>query len=169
MQSNSTQTQVMPFEHKTTLCVYHEADSDMILNAIKTALVAKPAWEKMSFNDRAAIFLKAADLLATKYRYKVLAATMLGQGKNAWQAEIDAAAELIDFWRFNCTYAAEVYAIQPSENSSRTWNRLEYRALEGFVLAISPFNFTAIGGNLASAPALMGQSCYFVPLAIFRA
>ncbi|KAJ3291826.1 1-pyrroline-5-carboxylate dehydrogenase [Borealophlyctis nickersoniae] len=140
-----------------TVAEYHEADASVVQKAIDKALAAKPAWEAMPFNDRAAIFLKAADLLATKYRHKLLAATMLGQGKNAWQAEIDAAAELCDFWRFNCYYASKIYADQPPMNSSRTWNRLEYRALEGFVLAYSPFNFTAIGGNLVSAPALMDE------------
>ncbi|TPX38443.1 L-glutamate gamma-semialdehyde dehydrogenase [Synchytrium endobioticum] len=163
IQTNAAQPQILPQDHSTTLCIYHQADADTITKAIQTALSAKPAWESMPFNDRAAIFLKAADLLATKYRYKVMAATMLGQGKNAWQAEIDAAAELIDFWRFNCVYAADIYANQPTENSPFTWNRLEYRALEGFVLAISPFNFTAIGGNLAGAPALMGNVVLWKP------
>ena len=119
----------------------------------------------MSFHDRAAIFLKAADLLSGPYRYKVMAATMLGQGKNVWQAEIDAAAELADFWRFNCAFAEQIYAEQPIKNAPGTWNRVEYRALEGFVLAISPFNFTAIGGNLCSAPALMGNVVLWKPSA----
>jgi 1-pyrroline-5-carboxylate dehydrogenase len=117
----------------------------------------------MPFADRAAIFLKAADLLAHKYRYKVMAATMLGQGKNVWQAEIDAACELIDFWRFNTQYAQDVYKQQPIKNTPGIWNRVEYRALEGFVLAVSPFNFTAIGGNLCSAPALMGNVIIWKP------
>jgi 1-pyrroline-5-carboxylate dehydrogenase len=117
----------------------------------------------MSFSERAAIFLKAADLLSGPYRYKMMAATILGQGKNAWQAEIDAAAELADFWRFNCTFAEQIYAEQPTKNSSGTWNRVEYRPLEGFVVAISPFNFTAIGGNLPSAPALMGNVVLWKP------
>ena len=117
----------------------------------------------MPFNDRAAIFLKAADLLSTKYRYKVMAATMLGQAKNVWQAEIDAAAELCDFWRFNTLYASELYQNQPTKNAPLTWNRMEYRALEGFVVAYSPFNFTAIGGNLVSAPALMGNVVLWKP------
>jgi 1-pyrroline-5-carboxylate dehydrogenase len=120
----------------------------------------------MPFNDRVAIFLKAADLLSTKYRYQVMAATMLGQGKNIWQAEIDAAAELCDFWRFNCKYAEELYQQQPPMNASTTWNRTEYRPLEGFVYAVSPFNFTAIGGNLVSAPALMGMSLLYCILII---
>lgn len=137
----------------------------MVKEAINGALAAKSAWESLPFADRAAIFLKAADLLSTRYRYKLMAATILGQGKNAWQAEIDAAAELIDFWRFNCSYAASIYADQPMENASGTWNRVEYRPLEGFVVAISPFNFTAIGGNLPSAPALMGNVVLWKPSA----
>jgi 1-pyrroline-5-carboxylate dehydrogenase len=117
----------------------------------------------MPFYERCAIFLKAADLLTTKYKYEMMAATMLGQGKNVWQAEIDAAAEMADFWRFNCKYAEEIYAGQPSENSQYIWNRLEYRPLEGFVTAISPFNFTAIGANLVGAPALMGNVVLWKP------
>ena len=155
--------QAVPFDHDRTLCQFTEADGPTIDLAIQKALAAKPAWEAMPFNDRAAIFLKAADLLSKKYRYKVMAATMLGQGKNAWQAEIDAAAELCDFWRFNCLYAAEIYKNQPTKNAPLTWNRLEYRALEGFVVAYSPFNFTAIGGNLVSAPALMGNVVLWKP------
>jgi 1-pyrroline-5-carboxylate dehydrogenase len=117
----------------------------------------------MPFADRAAIFLKAADLISTKYRYKIMAATMLGQGKNVWQAEIDTAAELADFFRFNCKFAEEIYAEQPPENSPYFWNRVEYRPLEGFVVAYSPFNFTAIGGNLVAAPALMGNVVLWKP------
>lgn len=109
------------------------------------------------------MFLKAADLIATKYRYDVMAATMLGQGKNAWQAEIDAAAELCDFLRFNVQYAEELYAQQPVHHSTGIWNRLEYRPLEGFVYAVSPFNFTAIGGNLCAAPALLGNVVVWKP------
>lgn len=137
----------------------------MVKEAIAGALAAKPTWESLPFAERAAIFLKAADLLSTRYRYKLMAATILGQGKNAWQAEIDAAAELVDFWRFNCSYAASIYADQPIENAPGTWNRVEYRPLEGFVVAISPFNFTAIGGNLPSAPALMGNVVLWKPSA----
>lgn len=117
----------------------------------------------MPFADRAAIFLKAADLVSTKYRYDIMAATMLGQGKNAWQAEIDAAAELCDFLRFNVQYAQDLYAQQPVHNSPGVWNRVEYRALEGFVYAITPFNFTAIAGNLPAAPALMGNVVVWKP------
>jgi 1-pyrroline-5-carboxylate dehydrogenase len=161
--SGSLKTQVIPYDHAKTLCQFHEVDGAQIDAAIETALKAKPMWEAMPFNDRAAIFLKAADLLAEKYRYKVMAATMLGQGKTCWQAEIDAAAELCDFWRFNCLYAADVYKQQPPKHAPLTWNRLEYRPLEGFVVAYSPFNFTAIGGNLVSAPALMGNVVLWKP------
>ena len=126
-------------------------------------MAAKPAWESLPFADRAAVFLKAADLISTKYRYELMAATILGQGKNAWQAEIDAAAELVDFLRFNVRYAEELYSQQPPFNSAGVWNRLECRALEGFVYAISPFNFTAIGGNLPGAPALMGNVVIWKP------
>ncbi|KAF9168440.1 1-pyrroline-5-carboxylate dehydrogenase [Actinomortierella ambigua] len=155
--------QVMPHEHKSVLCTYHNADEALVAKAIDGALAAKKNWANTPFNDRAAIFLKAADLISTKYRYKIMAATMLGQGKNAWQAEIDSAAELIDFFRFGVKFAEELYAVQPAENSAFTWNRTEYRPLEGFVFAVSPFNFTAIGGNLAGAPVLMGNVCVWKP------
>lgn len=161
--SSGILTQSAPTEHSLKLCTYTTATREIVQEAIKNALAAKSAWESMPFNDRAAIFLKAADLLTTKYRYQVMAATMLGQGKNAWQAEIDSAAELADFWRFNCQYAAEIYANQPTMNAGGTWNRMEYRPLEGFVVAYSPFNFTAIGGNLACAPALMGNVVLWKP------
>lgn len=117
----------------------------------------------LPFSDRAAVFLKAADLISTKYRYDVMAATMVGQGKNAWQAEIDAAAETCDFLRFNVQYAEELYASQPVHNSPGVWNRVEYRPLEGFVYAITPFNFTAIAANLPAAPALMGNVVIWKP------
>lgn len=131
--------------------------------AIENALAAKPAWESLPFADRAAVFLKAADLISTKYRYEIMAATMVGQGKNAWQAEIDSAAELIDFFRFNVRYAEELYKQQPPLNFAGVWNRMEFRPLEGFVYAVSPFNFTAIGGNLPGAPALMGNVVVWKP------
>ena len=126
-------------------------------------MAAKPEWESLPFADRAAVFLKAADLVAGKYRYEIMAATMLGQGKNAWQAEIDAAAELVDFLRFNVQYAEDLYAQQPAHNSPGVWNRVEYRPLEGFVYAVTPFNFTAIAGNLPGAPALMGNVVVWKP------
>lgn len=125
--------------------------------------MAKSAWESLPFADRAAVFLKAADLISSKYRYEVMASAMIGQGKNAWQAEIDAAAELCDFLRFNVQYAEELYAQQPPLNSPGVWNRMEFRPLEGFVYAVSPFNFTAIGGNLPGAPALMGNVVVWKP------
>lgn len=119
----------------------------------------------MPWNDKAAIFLKAADLVAGKYRYELMAATMLGQGKNAWQAEIDTAAELADFFRFGVKYVEELYTQQPPRNSSGIWNRTEFRPLEGFVLAVAPFNFTAIGGNLVFAPVVVGNVCIWKPSA----
>lgn len=142
---------------------YSNASPAQVNEAIETALIAKRAWETLPFADRAAIFLKAADLISSKYRYEVMASAILGQGKNAWQAEIDAAAELCDFLRFNVRYAEELYAQQPPLNSSGVWNRMEFRPLEGFVYAISPFNFTAIGGNLPGAPALMGNVVVWKP------
>lgn len=142
---------------------YHTATNADVSKAIDAALAAKPAWESLPFADRAAVFLKAADLISTKYRYDIMAATMLGQGKNAWQAEIDAAAELADFFRFNVAYAEDLYNQQPVHNAPGIWNRVEYRPLEGFVYAVSPFNFTAIAGNLPGAPALLGNVCVWKP------
>lgn len=156
-------TQPNPAAHQKVVAKYTNASSSDVSNAIESALAAKPAWESMPFADRASVFLKAADLISGKYRYEIMAATMLGQGKNAWQAEIDAAAELCDFLRFNVQYAQELYAQQPVHNSLSVWNRVEYRPLEGFVYAISPFNFTAIGGNLPCAPALMGNVVVWKP------
>ncbi|KAF8842670.1 delta-1-pyrroline-5-carboxylate dehydrogenase 1 [Paxillus ammoniavirescens] len=155
--------QVIPSDHARNLCVYHEADEATVASAIEGALAAKAEWEAMPWNDRAAIFLRAAELVSGKYRYRLMAATMLGQGKNAWQAEIDAAAELSDFFRFGVKYVEELYAQQPPKNAQGTWNRVEYRALEGFVLAVSPFNFTAIGGNLPGTPALVGNVVVWKP------
>ncbi|CAA7259329.1 unnamed protein product [Cyclocybe aegerita] len=155
--------QPLPHDHARHLCTYHEADEATVTKAIDGALAAKAQWESMPWNDRAAIFLKAADLVSGKYRYKLMAATILGQGKNAWQAEIDAAAELSDFFRFGVKFVEELYAQQPVKNSAGAWNRVEYRALEGFVLAVSPFNFTAIGGNLPGAPALVGNVVVWKP------
>ncbi|KDR84224.1 hypothetical protein GALMADRAFT_236909 [Galerina marginata CBS 339.88] len=155
--------QPLPHDHAHHLCTYHEADEATVAKAIDGALAAKEEWESMPWNDRAAIFLKAADLVSGKYRYKLLAATILGQGKNVWQAEIDAAAELTDFFRFGVKFVEELYAQQPSKNSAGAWNRVEYRALEGFVLAVSPFNFTAIGGNLPGTPAMVGNVVVWKP------
>ncbi|KAK0432822.1 delta-1-pyrroline-5-carboxylate dehydrogenase [Desarmillaria tabescens] len=155
--------QPLPHDHANHLCTYHEADPETVASAIDGALAAKAEWESMPWADRAAIFLKAADLVSGKYRYKLMAATMLGQGKNPWQAEIDAAAELTDFLRFGVKYVSELYAQQPPKNSPGAWNRIEYRALEGFVFAVTPFNFTAIGGNLTGAPVLVGNVVVWKP------
>ncbi|KAI4787712.1 delta-1-pyrroline-5-carboxylate dehydrogenase 1, partial [Aureobasidium sp. EXF-8845] len=162
--SNQTKlSQSDPSAHANSVATYANASSQDVSAAIDAALAAKPAWENLPFADRAAVFLKAADLIAGKYRYEIMAATMAGQGKNAYQAEIDSAAELCDFLRFNVQYAQDTYSHQPTHNSAGVWNRVEYRPLEGFVYAVSPFNFTAIGGNLACAPALMGNVVVWKP------
>ncbi|SLM41303.1 delta-1-pyrroline-5-carboxylate mitochondrial [Lasallia pustulata] len=163
IESESIQVQSNPAAHANHVAKYSYASASDVSKAINSALAAKPAWETLPFADRAAVFLKAADLISGKYRYELMAATMLGQGKNAWQAEIDAAAELCDFLRFNVQYAEQLYAQQPVHNSPGVWNRVEYRPLEGFVYAITPFNFTAIGGNLPCAPALMGNVVIWKP------
>ncbi|MDR1975146.1 MAG: L-glutamate gamma-semialdehyde dehydrogenase [Bacteroidales bacterium] len=151
-----------PHDHNHLLGRYHQGGKEHVQMAINAALKAKPAWEALSPESRAAIFLKAADLLATKYRYQMNAVTMLGQSKNAFQAEIDCVAELADFWRYNAKNMYEIYAMQP--NSSPTiWNRTAWRPLEGFVFALTPFNFTSIAGNLPSAPAIMGNVCVWKP------
>ena len=151
-----------PHQLSHTLGVYHKGDVSHVNQAIDAALAAKPAWEAMSWEHRAAVFMKAAELLAGPYRYKMNAATMLGQSKNAYQAEIDAACEMIDFFRFNAYYMAQIYAGQP-DSLPGIWNRSEYRPLEGFVVAITPFNFTSIAGNLCAAPALMGNVVVWKP------
>lgn len=163
VRTNDLAKQPLPASHADHLCTYHKADKTTTQRAIDDAVKAQKEWEEMAWNDRAAIFLKAADLISGKYREEILAATMLGQGKNAWQAEIDAAAELCDFLRFGVKYVEEIYAQQPPKNAAGSWNRVEYRPLEGFVLAISPFNFTAIGANLVCAPAMLGNVCVWKP------
>ncbi|EED21199.1 delta-1-pyrroline-5-carboxylate dehydrogenase PrnC [Talaromyces stipitatus ATCC 10500] len=160
--TTNTSQQLNPATHKP-VAYYSNASKANVEAAIEAALTARGDWASMPWSDRASIFLKAADLISTKYRYEIMALTMAGQGKNAWQAEIDSAAELCDFFRFGVKYAEEVYSQQPVHNSPGVWNRLEYRPLEGFVYAISPFNFTAIGGNLAGAPALMGNVVVWKP------
>jgi 1-pyrroline-5-carboxylate dehydrogenase len=137
-------------------------DKNHVQQAIDAALRAKKSWEEMPWESRAAIFLKAADLLAGPYRAKMNAATMLCQSKNAYQAEIDCVCELADFFRFNVQFMTDIYSDQP-ESAPLTWNRMEYRALEGFVFALTPFNFTSIAGNLPSAPALMGNTVVWKP------
>lgn len=146
-----------PHELSHTLGVYHKGDESHVKMAIDAALKAKLQWENTPWEQRAAIFLKAADLLTGPFRYKMNAATMLAQSKNCFQAEIDAACELIDFWRFNVEFMTKVYTDQP-ESGAGMWNRMEHRALEGFVFALTPFNFTSIGGNLPTAPAMMGNT-----------
>jgi 1-pyrroline-5-carboxylate dehydrogenase len=153
---------VMPHDHRHVLAVWHKAGVSEVQRAIDAAGAAHREWSRLSFHDRAAIFLKAADLLAGPYRMTLNAATMLGQSKTAHQAEIDAACELIDFWRFNVAFAEEIYRQQPL-SSPGVWNRLEHRALEGFVFAVTPFNFTSIGGNLPTAPAILGNTVVWKP------
>ena len=151
-----------PHDHQHQLGVYHKANKKNIEDAIATALEARKAWSQMPWESRAAIFLKAADLVAGPYRAKINAATMLAQSKTIFQAEIDAACEYIDFLRFNVQYMQEIYENQP-ENSTGIWNRLSYRPLEGFVYAVSPFNFTAIAGNLSASVAMMGNVVVWKP------
>lgn len=153
-----------PHEHKFTLGTYYQGQKTHVVSAVDAALKAKPLWENMPWEERAAIFLKAADLIGGSYRYRINAATMLGQSKNAYQAEIDAACELADFLRFNTWFMQDIYRDQPI-SSPGIWNRMEYRPLEGFVFAVTPFNFTAIAGNLPSSPALMGNTVVWKPAA----
>ncbi len=154
---------VMPHDHQHVLGEYHLAGEAEVQQAIEAALEAKSVWGALRWEERAAIFLKAAELLATKYRYHMNAASMLATSKNAFQAEIDAACELIDFLRFNVWYAQQIYTEQPPISPKGVWNTLQQRPLEGFVLAITPFNFTAIAGNLPTAPAIMGNTVLFKP------
>lgn len=151
-----------PHDHSKRLAIFSQAGPKEIALAVDASLQAKKSWEALPWPERAAIFLKAADLISQKYTYLINAATMLGQSKNAYQAEIDATCELADFFRFNVKFMQEIYAGQP-ESEKGAFNRMEYRALEGFVFALSPFNFTAIAGNLCSAPALMGNTIVWKP------
>jgi 1-pyrroline-5-carboxylate dehydrogenase len=153
-----------PFDHKHVVGHYHEATKEHVEKAIATALEAKKKWANLAWEHRASIFLKAADLLAGPYRAKINAATMIAQAKTVHQAEIDSACEFIDFLRFNAQFMAQIYAEQPA-SSEGVWNRLEHRPLEGFIYAITPFNFTAIAGNLPAAPALMGNVVIWKPSA----
>ncbi len=154
---------VQPHDHQHVLGVLKNSTTSDAEAAIKAALGAAASWRAMPFDDRCAILLKAADLLAGPWRQRINAATMLGQSKTAFQAEIDAACELIDFWRFNVHFAKQILTEQPIANSPGIWNRTDHRPLEGFVYAISPFNFTAIAGNLPTAPALMGNTVVWKP------
>ncbi len=162
VRSNNTEDIRPPHDHQRLVGQYHLAEEKHVTSAIRNALKARESWSKMPWEHRASIFLKAADLLAGPYRAKINAATMIGQSKNVHQAEIDSACETIDFLRFNAQFMAEIYENQP-ESANGTWNRLEYRPLEGFVYAVTPFNFTAIAANLPVAPVMMGNVCIWKP------
>jgi 1-pyrroline-5-carboxylate dehydrogenase len=162
VKTGQTEQAVMPHDHRHVLALWHKASREHVLAAVSAAQEAHREWSAWPWEDRAAVFLKAAELLATTWRATANAATMLGQSKTVFQAEIDSACELIDFWRFNPHYAQQLYAEQPL-SSSAMWNQLDYRPLEGFVYAVTPFNFTSIGGNLPTAPALMGNTVLWKP------
>ncbi len=162
VKSGKTAEMRPPHDHKHLLGTFHISDASHVTQAINAALAAKPQWENLPWEQRAAIFLKAADLIAGPYRAKLNAATMLAQSKNAFQAEIDSACEIIDFLRFNVHYMSQIYNDQP-QSAKGIWNRLEYRPLEGFIYALTPFNFTAIAGNLPSSAAMMGNVVVWKP------
>jgi 1-pyrroline-5-carboxylate dehydrogenase len=162
IRTGATDRVVMPHKHSHVLGNYHKATDEHVRQAADAAVKAWREWSSWTFDDRAAVFLRAAELLTTTWRSTLVAATMLGQSKTAFQAEIDAASELVDFWRFNVAFGQELLSEQPDSTHS-IWNQMEYRPLEGFVYAVSPFNFTAIGGNLAGAPALMGNTVLWKP------
>lgn len=152
-----------PHDHQHILGQYNQGEKSHVTDAINAALAAKKNWENLAWEDRAAIFLKAAELISGKYRYELNAATMLGQSKNPYQAEIDSACEITDFLRFNVQYMSEIYKQQPPVSGKGVWNRVEQRPLEGFVFALTPFNFTAIAGNLPSCVAMMGNVVVWKP------
>ncbi|MGH9346071.1 MAG: L-glutamate gamma-semialdehyde dehydrogenase [Vicinamibacterales bacterium] len=162
IRTGRTAKAVMPHDHQHVLAEYHLAEPQHVEQAIAAATDARKEWGSWPWEDRAAVLLKAAELLATSWRATLNAATMLGQSKTAFQAEIDAASELVDFWRFNAWYAQEILGDQPVSGPG-LWNQVEYRPLEGFVYAVTPFNFTAIAGNLPAAPALMGNGVVWKP------
>jgi 1-pyrroline-5-carboxylate dehydrogenase len=153
---------VMPHDHRHVLADVHTASADHVEQAIAAAADGRREWANWPWEDRAAVFLRAAELLATTWRATLNAATMLGQSKTVFQAEIDAASEMVDFWRFNAYYAQQIYSEQPVSTHT-TWNQMDYRPLEGFVYAVTPFNFTSIAGNLPTAPALMGNTVVWKP------
>ena len=164
IKTGNTKNMSAPHDHQHIVGVYHQADRALVEKAITSALEARKKWAAMAWENRAGIFLKAAELLAGPYRAKINAATMIAQSKTIHQAEIDAACELIDFLRYNVEFMTKIYADQPASTSDM-WNRVEYRPLEGFVYAITPFNFTAIAGNLPSSAALMGNVVVWKPAA----
>lgn len=164
IRTNSVRCQVMPHDHSKNIAAFYYADKELIQRAIKVAVEAQTKWDRTPFAERIHIWNKAADLMAGKYRQELNAATMLGQSKTAIQAEIDASAELIDFIRMNTFYLKENLKYQPiSEDPKITKNSMRYRGIDGFIAAVSPFNFTAIGGNLAYTPALMGNAVLWKP------
>ncbi|HEX6536128.1 MAG TPA: L-glutamate gamma-semialdehyde dehydrogenase [Gemmatimonadaceae bacterium] len=162
LRTGRTATATMPHDHRHVLADWHMAEPEHVARAIDAARAAHREWANWPWEDRAAVFLKAAELLATRWRATLNAATMLGQSKTAFQAEIDSACELIDFWRFNPAFAQGLYDEQPLSDHAQ-WNQLDYRPLEGFVYAVTPFNFTSIAGNLPTAPALMGNTVVWKP------
>jgi 1-pyrroline-5-carboxylate dehydrogenase len=162
VRTGDTVCAVMPHDHAHALATYHKATADHVRQAVEAARAAHGEWSRWSFDDRAAVLLKAAELLTTTWRDTVNAATMLGQSKTAFQAEIDSACEIIDFWRFNVHYGQQLLDEQPISDHTM-WNQLDYRPLEGFVYAVTPFNFTSIAANLPTAPALMGNTVVWKP------
>ncbi|MFA3784222.1 L-glutamate gamma-semialdehyde dehydrogenase [Melioribacteraceae bacterium 4301-Me] len=164
IRTGDTENCILPHNHQKVIGKYHKAGEKEVNLAIKSAMEAHKFWSRMDWQDRIAVFLKAADLLSlTEWRYILNAATMLGQSKNVFQAEIDSAAELADFFRFNAYYAMQIYQQQPLHSPFGMWNRMEYRPLEGFIFAVSPFNFTSIAGNLPTSPAIMGNVVLMKP------
>ena len=164
IRTGNTENIVLPHNHRKILGKYHKAGAKEVQMAIDAAMEAYKIWSVMEWQDRAAIFSRAADMITlTDWRYTINAATMLGQSKNAHQAEIDAACETADFFRFNLYYANKIYQEQPPHSPRGMWNRMEYRPLEGFVFAIAPFNFTTFNANLPGAPAIMGNVSILKP------
>lgn len=161
--TGNVQKQVSPYDHQRVIAHYHYADKALINEAIDCALEARRQWDATPYEHRAAVFLRMADLISTKYRSHVLATTMVGQAKTVFQAEIDSTCETIDFFRFATQHGLEIQQSQPTHHSSNVWNRVEYRGLEGFIASISPFNFTAIGANLGATPTLMGNATVWKP------
>jgi len=162
VRTGDTAQAVMPHNHQHVLATFHRGNADAVAQAVAAAEAARPGWAALPWEARAAVFLRAAELLAGKYRSIVNAATMLNQSKTILQAEIDAACELIDFWRYNVSYMPQIFGEQPG-NGPAMWDYVEYRPLEGFVLAVTPFNFTSIAGNLPTAPAMMGNTVIWKP------
>ncbi len=163
IRTGNTAKAVMPHNHQYVLATYHRAGEEEIKLAVETALKAREEWSRTPWEHRVSVFLKMAELLAGPYRDILNGATMLNQSKSVFQAEIDSACELIDFYRFNSYYAAQIYGDQPLHSPTGIWNRLEHRGLEGFIFAVTPFNFTSIAGNLPTSPALMGNVALWKP------